>query len=74
MEKFLKFSAFVTIFTGFILLVSLGVTFLWNMGLSPVIEGVNDISYSQSVGLWGLVFTIKIAIENLGKININHVL
>lgn len=74
MEKFLKFSAFVTIFTGFILLVSLGVTFLWNMGLSPVIEGVNDISYSQSVGLLGLVFTIKIAIENLGKININHVL
>lgn len=74
MEKFLKFSAFVTIFTGFILLVSLGVTFLWNMGLSPVIEGVNDISYSQSIGLLGLVFTIKIAIENLGKININHVL
>jgi hypothetical protein len=74
MERFKKFSMFIVIFTVFTLLMSLGVTLLWNVGLSPVIDGVNDISYSQSVGLLSLILVIKLTIENISKINANHII
>ena len=74
MKRFKKFSMFVVIFVVFTLLMSLGVTLLWNAGLSPVIDGVNDISYSQSVGLLSLILVIKLTIENISKINANHII